>query len=150
MWLVLKVETLSPIRSFKGRGTDFLVSGLPAGSPTLLCASAGNFGQGVAYAARKGSFPFGVFAAETANRLKLDRMRKLGAAVRLAGRDFDEAKQHAREFTDETGARYAEDGRGPAIAEGVGAIAVELGRYSDAKGLVREFREPAKAHGRDR
>jgi threonine dehydratase len=127
--VVLKVETVNPIRSFKGRGTDFLVSSLPAESPALVCASAGNFGQGMAYAARKRNFPLVVFAAETANRLKLDRMRELGADVRLAGRDFDEAKQHARAFANDTGARFIEDGRDPAIAEGAGTIAVELARW---------------------
>jgi len=132
MRLVLKVETVNPIRSFKGRGTDFLVSGLPAGSPMLVCASAGNFGQGMAYAARKRSLSLVIFAAETANRLKLRRMRELGADVRLAGRDFDEAKEHARAFADESGALYIEDGREPAIAEGAGSIAVELGRWPHA------------------
>lgn len=129
MRLVLKVETVNPIRSFKGRGTDFLVSGLPAGSPPLVCASAGNFGQGMAYAARKRRIPLVVFAAESANRLKLERMRELGADVRLEGRDFDEAKQHARVFADEAGAHFIEDGREAAIAEGAGTIAVELGRW---------------------
>jgi threonine dehydratase len=127
--VVLKVETVNPIRSFKGRGTDFLVSSLPAESPALVCASAGNFGQGMAYAARKRSLPLVVFAAETANRLKLDRMRELGADVRLAGRDFDEAKQHARAFANDTGAHFIEDGREAAIAEGAGTIAVELARW---------------------
>jgi len=36
MRLVLKVEIVNPIRSFKGRGTDFLVSSLPADSATLV------------------------------------------------------------------------------------------------------------------
>jgi threonine dehydratase len=132
MRLFLKVETVNPIRSFKGRGTDFLVSGLPAGSPPMVCASAGNFGQGMAFAARKRNIPLVVFAAETANRLKLERMRELGADVRLAGQDFDEAKQHACAFADETGVRYIEDGREAAIAEGAGTIAVELGRWPHA------------------
>ena len=125
--MVLKVETINPIRSFKGRGTDFLFSSLPLS--TLVCASAGNFGQGMAYAARKRSLPLVVFAAETANPLKLRRMRDLGAEVRLAGHDFDEAKQHARAFASETGAQFIEDGREPSIAEGAGTIAVELGRW---------------------
>jgi threonine dehydratase len=127
--LILKVETINPIRSFKGRGTDFLVSGLPAGSPGLVCASAGNFGQGMAYAARKHGIPLVVFAAENANPLKLERMRQFGADVRLAGRDFDEAKDHAREFAGAAGRRYIEDGREPAISEGAGTIAVELDRW---------------------
>jgi threonine dehydratase len=132
MRLVLKVEIVNPIRSFKGRGTDFLVAGLPDRSTTLVCASAGNFGQGMAYAARKRGLPLVVFAAETANRLKLRRMRELGADVHLAGHDFDEAKQHGRTFAAETGARWIEDGREPAIAEGAGTIAVELGRWPHA------------------
>jgi len=127
--LVLKVETINPIRNFKGRGSDFLVSRLPAGSPKLVCASAGNFGQGMAYATRKRGIPLVVFAAETANRLKLDRMRELGAEVRLAGCDFDAAKQHARAFAEETGAQFIEDGREPAVSEGAGTIAVELCRW---------------------
>jgi threonine dehydratase len=131
MRLVLKVETVNPIRSFKGRGTDFLVSNLPAGSPTLVCASAGNFGQGLAYAARKRGLPAIIFASETASPLKLDRMRKLGAEVRQMGRDFDAAKEHALIFAEETGTCHIEDGREPAIAEGAGSIAVELCRWKD-------------------
>jgi threonine dehydratase len=123
------VETVNPIRSFKGRGTDFLVSNLSPDTSNLVCASAGNFGQGMAYAARKRNLPLTVFAAESANPLKLRRIRELGAAVRLAGHDFDEAKQHARTFASETGAQFIEDGREPEIAEGAGTIAVELDRW---------------------
>jgi threonine dehydratase len=132
MRLILKVEIVNPIRSFKGRGTDFLVSNLPADSPALVCASAGNFGQGLAYAARKRGLQVVIFAAETANAFKLDRMRNLGAEVRLVGHDFDAAKEHAHAFAEQTGACYIEDGREPAIAEGAGSIAVELCRWKDA------------------
>ena len=47
--IALKVETLNPIRSFKGRGADLLVSQAAADVP-LVTASAGNFGQAMAYA----------------------------------------------------------------------------------------------------
>ena len=57
--VVVKVETLNPIRSFKARGAQFLVSQL-SGSPHLVCATAGNFGQGMAYAARKRGIPLTV------------------------------------------------------------------------------------------
>src|SRR2546426_12165613 len=53
MEVVLKIETVNPIRSFKGRGAEFLLASLSVGPQTLVCASAGNFGQGLAYAARK-------------------------------------------------------------------------------------------------
>src|SRR3712207_6629431 len=52
--LVCKVETQNPIRSFKGRGTDNLLHRLEGEVRRLVCASAGNFGQGLAYAAKIG------------------------------------------------------------------------------------------------
>jgi len=129
MRLVLKVETVNPIRCFKGRGTDLFVSRLGADSSKLVCASAGNFGQGLAYAARKRGFQPIVFAGETANPLKIERMRRLGAEVRIFGSDFDAAKQEARRFAEETGTLFVEDGRDPAITEGAGTIGVELCRW---------------------
>jgi len=127
--MVLKVETINPIRCFKGRGTDWLVSRLPSESNQLVCASAGNFGQGLAYAARKRRIPLVIFAGETANPLKVERMRQLGADVRFFGKDFDEAKEEARRFAEQTGALFVEDGRDPEITEGAGTIAIELCRW---------------------
>jgi threonine dehydratase len=128
MDLSLKIETVNPIRSFKGRGAEFLVACLPAAPQTLVCASAGNFGQGMAYAARKRGFRVVVFAGYAANPLKVQRMRELGAEVRLFGSDFDQAKEEARQFAELAQARFIEDGREPEIAEGAGTIAVEMCR----------------------
>lgn len=124
----LKLELLNPVRSFKGRGADFLVSSLKDLQPTpqLVCASAGNFGQAVAYAARKHRLPLTVYAAENANTLKLGRMRALGAAVRLEGDDFDAAKLAAKAFAARTGETMLEDGLNPETAEGAGTIGLEL------------------------
>src|SRR4051812_15131802 len=57
-----KDETANPIRSFKGRGACNYVFGLGAERP-LVCGSAGNFGQGMAWAARDRGVPLTVFAA---------------------------------------------------------------------------------------
>jgi threonine dehydratase len=124
--VLLKVETINPIRSFKGRGTDYFVRCLNPGPGRLVTASAGNFGQGLAWAARSRGIRLDVFAAESANPLKVTRMRELGATVHLAGRDFDDAKAHARAFGEREGVVFVEDGREPAITEGAGSIAVEL------------------------
>jgi threonine dehydratase len=123
--LALKVETLNPIRSFKGRGTELFVAGLTEVRP-LVCASAGNFGQGLARAGARRGIPVTVFAAKNANPLKIAAMRTLGADVRLAGADFDAAKGAARAHADACGALYVEDGAWPEIAEGAGTIALEL------------------------
>ena len=122
---VLKVETQNPIRSFKGRGAELFVAREAGGEP-LVCASAGNFGQAMAYACRSRVIALSVFAAENANPLKVERMQALGADVRLAGGDFDAAKAAARSYAERTGRRFVEDGREPAIAEGAGTLALEL------------------------
>ncbi len=123
---VLKVETMNPIRTFKGRGTDFLLHRLGDGPQDLVCASAGNFGQGMAHACRKRGRQLTVFAARSANPLKVERMRALGAKVELQGDDFDEAKDAAKLHASQNGEIYVEDGLLGAIGEGAGTIAVEL------------------------
>src|ERR1051326_4043919 len=70
----LKVECVNPIRSFKGRGTDYLLHRIDPPARGIVCASAGNFGQGMAYAARKRAIPITVFAATTASEMKIGRM----------------------------------------------------------------------------
>jgi threonine dehydratase len=129
--VVLKVETVNPIRSFKGRGADYLLHRVESQPAGFVCASAGNFGQGMAYAARKRGMRLTVFAAVTANSMKVDRMRALGANVILAGQDFDEAKESALGHATQIGAFYVEDGLLGPIAEGAGTIAAELGRMGD-------------------
>jgi threonine dehydratase len=129
--LVCKVETANPIRSFKGRGTDYFLHRLGGEAGRLVCASAGNFGQGLAYAARKRNVPLRVFAAQNANPAKVERMRQLGAEVRLEGDDFDEAKAAARTLAESEGWRFVEDGREAEISEGAGTIALELCRWPE-------------------
>jgi len=94
--LLCKVELLNPIRSFKGRGADYFLQRLGSQARPLVCASAGNFGPGLAYAAARRARAVTVFAARGANPLKLERMRQLGALVQLAGDDFDAAEDAAR------------------------------------------------------
>ena len=132
--LRLKLELLNPIRSFKGRGADwFLSQRLARGERgALVCASAGNFGQALAYVCRRHGVALTVFAATQANPLKLERMRALGAAVCLHGLDFDAAKDAARAHAAASGDTLVEDGLDAAISEGAGSIAVELLRDDPA------------------
>jgi threonine dehydratase len=141
--LTLKLETLNPLRSFKGRGADFLVATLKDERPTphlktghLVCASAGNFGQAIAYSARKHGLPLTIYAAENANALKVERMRALGAEVRLQGEDFDAAKLAAKAFAAETGARMLEDSLNPETAEGAGTMGLELLRLAEVPDVL--------------
>jgi threonine dehydratase len=87
-----------------------------------MYASAGNIGQGLAYAARAQGVAAMVFAAAGANPLKLAAMRRFGADVRLAGHNLYAAKAASRDPAAETGKLFFEDGLHPAIAEGAGSI----------------------------
>jgi threonine dehydratase len=130
--VVNKVEIINPIRSFKGRGASYLMHCEPRTRDPMVTASAGNFGKGLDYAARLRDQRLIIYAATTANPEKITRMRALGAEVRIAGHDFDTAKEEAKEFAVRNGLRFIEDGREPAIAEGAGTIGLELCRWPDA------------------
>jgi threonine dehydratase len=123
--VTVKIETLNPIRSFKGRGAAHFVAGLEQGVK-LVCGSAGNFGQAMAYACCAKGIDLTVFASFHANPLKLERMRALGATVILHGQDFDAAKLEAKRWALENNARMVEDGLEPLISEGAGTIGLEL------------------------
>jgi threonine dehydratase len=127
--VLCKVECTNPIRSFKGRGAWTLLARGGASSEPLVTASAGNFGQGLAYAAREYGRRLVILAATTADPAKVARMRALGAEVRLAGTDFDAAKEEARRFAEQHGLAFIEDGREPAIAEGAGTLGLERCRW---------------------
>jgi threonine dehydratase len=81
----LKLENLQPINAYKLRGAANAVARLPETERNrgVWTISAGNAGQGVAYAARKAGVPCTVVAIETAPTAKLDRMRALGAKLLL-------------------------------------------------------------------
>src|SRR6267154_1556182 len=79
----LKLENLQSTNSYKLRGAVNAVAMLSEAERQLgvWTISAGNAGQGVAYAARKAGVPCTVVAIETAPTSKLERMRALGARL---------------------------------------------------------------------
>ncbi|MEM6973195.1 MAG: pyridoxal-phosphate dependent enzyme [Pseudomonadota bacterium] len=125
---VMKVETLNPVRCFKGRGATWLMAEAARTDDTrsMVTASVGNFGQAMAWAARAQGRSLTIFAAETASPLKIGLMRALGAEIRLEGADFDAAKAAARAHAEATGARLVEDGADIETAEGAGTMGLEL------------------------
>jgi threonine dehydratase len=123
--VALKVETLNPIRSFKGRGATTWVRNGAVDASGVACASAGNFGQGLAYAARAVGTPCHVFVGASANPAKVQAMRRLGAEVEVGGDDYDAAITTAQAFAEKHGLRFVQDGRDPWIAAGAATMAVE-------------------------
>ena len=79
----LKLENLQPINAYKLRGAANAVAMLPESERKrgVWTISAGNAGQGVAYAARQAGVPCTVVVIETAPESKINRMRALGAKL---------------------------------------------------------------------
>jgi threonine dehydratase len=79
----LKLENLQPTNAYKIRGATNAVARLSDEERArgVWTISAGNAGQGVAYAARAFGIPSAVVAIETAPQTKLERMRALGAKI---------------------------------------------------------------------
>jgi threonine dehydratase len=126
--ITLKLDFTNPIRSFKGRGASFLVSEMRRCGDTrhIVCASAGNWGQAMAYACRTLHIPIVIYASVHASPHKIARMKALGAEVRLAGEDFDAAKDAAKAYAKSVEGWMVEDGYETAVSEGHGTIAMEL------------------------
>ncbi|MBI3746883.1 MAG: pyridoxal-phosphate dependent enzyme [Chloroflexi bacterium] len=135
--VIVKVECVNPIRAFKGRGTWLAVAGLAgegrvsAGTP-VVAASTGNFGQGVAFAARAHGVPAVIFADEHANPGKVARIRSFGATVVQQGRDFDAAREASAAFAAREGAFLLVDGAEPLVAAGAATLALEVTEAAEA------------------
>jgi threonine dehydratase len=102
----LKLENLQPTNAYKIRGAANAVAMLSDEDRArgVWTISAGNAGQGVAYAARAAGIPCSVVAIETAPQTKLDRMRALGATIVFVSYEeaWKAAEAHAFEGLDGT------------------------------------------------
>ncbi|WP_245996294.1 threonine ammonia-lyase [Streptomyces armeniacus] len=133
----LKVETLNPVRSFKGRGTETVAAAARGeGVSRLVCASAGNLGQALAYSGSRRGLDVTVVVAKTANPLKLRQISAFGADVRLEGEDIEDARLLAREIAETDGVRLVEDSLDLATCEGAATIGLELVRDDPALDVV--------------
>jgi threonine dehydratase len=132
--IILKVETVNPIRSFKGRGAELLTH--HAKEKSLMCASAGNFGQAMAWSCRKRAIDLTVYASVHANAFKVSRMKELGANVIQKGDDFDISKALARDIASKNSVRFVEDSLDVDTVVGAGTIGVELSSGPQTPDLI--------------
>jgi threonine dehydratase len=123
----IKLETANPVRSFKGRGTELVASGLAGGGGrAAVCASAGNLGWALAWSGRRRGLDVTVVASRSATPAKLDRIRALGAELQLVAGDFEEARDRAVRIARERGIRLVEDSLDVETCEGAATIGLEL------------------------
>jgi threonine dehydratase len=135
--LFLKVETQNPVRCFKGRGTETALSRLQAqDARSVVCASAGNLGQALAYGGRLRNIGVTVTASSAASPLKIEKMRALGANVILVEGEIEAALQEALNYAGDTGAFLVEDSRNLDTCEGAASIGLELANLPHALDMV--------------
>ncbi|WP_410573756.1 threonine/serine dehydratase [Amycolatopsis sp. cmx-4-61] len=119
----IKLETANPVRSFKGRGTEVVADGL-AGA--VVCASAGNLGQALAWSGRRRGLDVTVVASRHATPAKLERIRALGARLELVDGDHELARERAVAIARRDGIRLVEDSLDLETCEGAATIGLEL------------------------
>ncbi|MBD1545633.1 hydroxyectoine utilization dehydratase EutB [Roseibium aggregatum] len=88
---LLKMETMQPTGAFKLRGATNAILSAPAGTKAVTCCSTGNHGRGVAYAARQQGIRATICMSSLVPKNKVDRIRALGAEVRIVGTSQDDA-----------------------------------------------------------
>ncbi|WP_405863075.1 pyridoxal-phosphate dependent enzyme [Streptomyces sp. NBC_01515] len=123
----IKLETANPVRSFKGRGTELVASLLAEHGPrAVVCASAGNLGQALAWSGRGRGLDVTVVASRFATAAKLDRIRALGAGLELVDGDHELARERAADIARYEGIRLVEDSLDIETCEGAATIGLEL------------------------
>ena len=127
----LKREDLQPVRSYKLRGAyNFIASLTPAERANgVVCASAGNHGQGVAYTCRRMDVPCQIVLPRTTPRQKRQQIMALGGAVAtvvVEGHTYDEAHEAAMVLATISGAVLVPPFDDPAVIAGQGTVCLEV------------------------
>jgi threonine dehydratase len=127
----LKREDLQPVRSYKIRGAYNLISQLDADQRAsgVVTASAGNHGQGVAYACARLEVKGKIYVPTTTPRQKRDRMTVLGEGwvdLVVVGETYDESAVEAAEEASRSGAVLVPAFDDPRTIAGQGTLAAEV------------------------
>lgn len=126
--VLLKLENQQTTGSFKVRGSlNKMLSLSPADlKKGIVCSSAGNHAQGVAYAASRVGAKAHVVMPETSPLVKVMATQGYGAEVILKGRVYDEAYAHARELEKQSGYTFVHPYEDPAVIAGQGTLGLEI------------------------
>jgi len=132
----LKREDLQPVRSYKLRGAYNKIFALSTNEKNkgVVCASAGNHAQGVAFACNKLDINATIFMPVTTPQQKIKQVKLFGkdkVEVVMKGDTFDESFQYASEYCDEKAAIFIHPFDDENVIAGQGTVALEL--IEDAK-----------------
>lgn len=138
--VLLKREDLQPTRSYKGRGAYTFLSHLDDGQRAagVVCASAGNHAQGVAFACARAEVHARIYLPRTTPRQKRDRVAALGGSwvdVHVEGDTYDDSATLAASYAETSGAVLVPAFDHAWTLTGQGTVLVEtfaqLGRVPD-------------------
>lgn len=129
--IFLKREDLQVVRSYKIRGAYNLISQLPPeqAKKGIVCASAGNHAQGVAYSCQLLGINGKIYMPTTTPKQKIKRVQLLGkqyVEVVLCGDTFDAANAEAFDYSSKNGKTLVPPFEHPLIVEGQGTVGVEI------------------------
>jgi threonine dehydratase len=126
--LLLKREDLQPVFSFKLRGAYNKMAHLPPAALRrgVICASAGNHAQGVAYAAQKLGCRAVIVMPATTPRIKVDAVASRGARVVLHGDAYDDAYAHSLQIARREKLTYVHPYDDPDVIAGQGTVGMEI------------------------
>ena len=134
----LKREDLQVVRSYKLRGAYNMMKSLSDEElkKGIVCASAGNHAQGVAYSCNRMGVRGVIFMPSITPKQKIDQTRMFGDAnieIILTGDTFDDCAAAAKAYTEKNGMVFIPPFDHERIIEGQGTVGVEL--YEDLKNI---------------
>lgn len=139
--IYIKRENEQRVRSFKIRGAYYAISQLSTEEKAngVVCASAGNHAQGVAYTCNEMKIPATIFMPITTPQQKIGQVKYFGGdqvTIRLVGDTFDESAQAALDFTKENKKIFIDPFDDENVQAGQGTIAVEILEQADRYGIA--------------
>jgi threonine dehydratase len=130
--IYLKREDLQPVRSYKLRGAYHKIKTLFSEGRTsegIVCASAGNHAQGVAFSCKQLKIKGTIFMPVTTPKQKLEQVEMFGGHfvdIKLFGDTFDASKKAALDFAETSGAAFIHPFDDVQIIEGQSTVALEI------------------------
>ena len=129
--IYLKKENAQRVRSFKIRGAYYAISQLSKEERErgVVCASAGNHAQGVAYTCNEMKIPATIFMPITTPQQKIGQVRFFGGdyvTIKLVGDTFDASAKAAQEFTLAEKRTFIDPFDDPNVQAGQGTVAYEI------------------------
>lgn len=142
--VLLKREDLQKVRSFKLRGAYYAIKKLPESElkKGVVCASAGNHAQGIAYTCHELQAKAAIFMPTTTPQQKVSQVKFFGgefADIHLVGDTFDASATAARAFCKEKNMTFIDPFNDKNIIAGQGTLALEMMADAESEGYKPDY-----------